>query len=83
MKDVARQLGATSTDANSFAEDMFYFERRIAEATPPSEELEDLRNRKIFTINALKSLAPSVILCIFYIYEIFFFFEGGKNIKNR
>lgn len=62
MKDVARQLGATSIDANSFSEDMFYFERRIAEATPSNEELENVFNHEIHTINDLKMSAPSVII---------------------
>ncbi|EEB18638.1 endothelin-converting enzyme, putative [Pediculus humanus corporis] len=62
MKDVARQLGATSIDANSFSEDMFYFERRIAEATPSNEELENVFNHEIHTINDLKMSAPSVPL---------------------
>ncbi|KAL0268403.1 UNVERIFIED_CONTAM: hypothetical protein PYX00_010359 [Menopon gallinae] len=60
MKDVAQLLGATSNDANSFSEDMFYFERRIAEITPPAEELEDIRKHEIHTINSLKILAPSI-----------------------
>lgn len=54
-------LGATSTDASSFAEEMFHFEKRIAEITPSLDELQDpatTYNR--ITLDALKSYAQSV-----------------------
>lgn len=54
-------LGATSTDASSFAEEMFHFEKRIAEITPSLDELQDpatTYNR--VTLDALKSYAQSV-----------------------
>ncbi|KAK6631079.1 hypothetical protein RUM43_014175 [Polyplax serrata] len=62
MKDVARHLGATSIDANSFSDDMFYFERRLAEAMLYTTDVEDVRKHQIFTIDTLKILAPSIPL---------------------
>lgn len=31
MRDVATMLGATSTDASQFSDDVYYYERRLAE----------------------------------------------------
>jgi predicted metalloendopeptidase len=61
LKDMVQLLGATSTDASSFAEEMFHFEKRIAEITPSLDELQDpatTYNR--ITLDALKSYAQSV-----------------------
>lgn len=69
MKDVVQILGANSIDANLFSEDMFYFERRIAEITPSNSELEDVRKHEIHTINSLKTIAPSV--SIFFLKFIY------------
>lgn len=62
MKDVVQMLGANSIDANSFSEDMFYFERRIAEITPSISDLEDIRKHEIHSISMLKTIAPSIPL---------------------
>lgn len=74
MKDVAQLLGATTYDANSFSEDMFYFERRIVEVTPSAEELEDIRKHEIHTISSLKIIAPSVGYSKLLILQAFIFY---------
>ncbi|XP_065338294.1 endothelin-converting enzyme 1-like [Cloeon dipterum] len=63
LKDMVQLLGATGPDASSFAEEMFHFEKRIAEITPSLDELQDpatTYNR--ITLEALKSHAQSIPL---------------------
>lgn len=66
LKDVVRLLGATKADANEFAENMFHFEKRIAEITPTIEELQDpLATYNRLNISRLKEVASSVsVFCI-------------------
>lgn len=46
LKDAVQLLGATSLEAVKFAEEVFHFEKRIAEMTPNTED----------TINPMKSI---------------------------
>jgi predicted metalloendopeptidase len=61
LKDMVQLLGATSTDASQFAEEMFHFEKRIAEITPSTDELQDpatTYNR--MTLHEQRQIAQSV-----------------------
>lgn len=58
VKDVAQMLGATSTDAATFADDLFGFERRLAERFP--SRLPDRTAHYRPTIAKLEDIAPSV-----------------------
>ncbi|CAH1396581.1 unnamed protein product [Nezara viridula] len=57
-KDVALTLGATSTDATTFSDDLFGFERRLAERFP--SRLPDRTAHYRPTISKLEEIAPSV-----------------------
>lgn len=39
LKDAVQLLGATSMEATKFAEEVFHFEKRIAELTPNTEDI--------------------------------------------
>jgi hypothetical protein len=39
LKDAVQLLGATSLEATKFAEEVFHFEKRIAELTPNTEDI--------------------------------------------
>lgn len=60
LKDVAQLLGATSSDAATFSEDMFFFERRLAEVTPDSRDLRPFQAALRMNVSELKNVAPSV-----------------------
>ncbi|XP_054286283.1 endothelin-converting enzyme 2-like [Macrosteles quadrilineatus] len=60
LKDVAQLLGATSSDAATFSEDMFFFERRLAEVTPDSQDLRPFQAALRMNVSELKNVAPSV-----------------------
>uniref|UniRef100_A0A146L141 Endothelin-converting enzyme 1 n=1 Tax=Lygus hesperus TaxID=30085 RepID=A0A146L141_LYGHE len=60
LKDIAVHFGATSDAATTFADDMFHFERRIAERYPsrPPDRAPNYRP----TLAKLEEIAPSVPL---------------------
>ncbi|XP_046679024.1 endothelin-converting enzyme 1-like [Homalodisca vitripennis] len=62
LKDVAQLLGATSSDAATFSEDMFNFERRLVEVTPDTRDLQPLQAANKNTVGELKNWAPSIPL---------------------
>lgn len=60
-KDVAQLLGATSFQGKSFADEMFYFEKRLAEITPdPLNYSDPVVNLKRYTVGELKSMSNTV-----------------------
>ncbi|XP_066995595.1 endothelin-converting enzyme 2 [Anabrus simplex] len=63
VRDVVLQLGATSSDAQAFSQDLFFFQKRIAEMTPDPEELQNpvATNRRV-TITNLTVTARSIPL---------------------
>lgn len=62
MKDVTLKLNAISTDARTFSEDMFGFEKRIAEIMPDSiHPLNITVYNKRITVGKLKEIAAMVI----------------------
>ncbi|KAF4520934.1 hypothetical protein B566_EDAN008909 [Ephemera danica] len=63
LKDMVQLLGATSTDASGFSEEMFHFEKRIAEITPTTEELRDpALTNNLMTLEEIRNLAQSIPL---------------------
>ncbi|KAG8236165.1 hypothetical protein J437_LFUL005272 [Ladona fulva] len=67
LKDVSQQLGATTNDASTFSDDVFHFEKRIAEITPstplsPSDTPLSWENQKIKTLGEIGHIAPSIPL---------------------
>lgn len=62
LKDVAQLLGAINTDASSFSDEMFYFERRIAEIIPENSSMktDPIASYHRITLADLKVSAPSV-----------------------
>uniref|UniRef100_A0A1B6L0T8 Endothelin-converting enzyme 1 n=1 Tax=Graphocephala atropunctata TaxID=36148 RepID=A0A1B6L0T8_9HEMI len=60
LKDVAQLLGATSSDAANFSEDMFNFERRLAEVTPDTRDLQPFQAANKNTVGEIKAWAPSI-----------------------
>lgn len=61
MDNVARQFGATASDANRFAENMFHYEKRLAEVMPTADQYQNpaLLYKKL-SIKELTSLAPTI-----------------------
>lgn len=64
LKDVAQLLGATRSAASKFSEDMFYFEKRLAEITPDLRDLYPLKAAHKMTVADLKSVARVNIVYI-------------------
>ncbi|KAE8750623.1 hypothetical protein FOCC_FOCC002603 [Frankliniella occidentalis] len=64
LKDVAQLLGAINTDASSFSDEMFYFERRIAEimSENTSLKIDPIASYHRITLADLKVSAPSIPL---------------------
>lgn len=60
MKDVVQVFSATSVEANLFANEMFFFERQLAEVLPPTSELSDTRTHQMLTISHLRTIASAV-----------------------
>ena len=61
LKDAAQLLGATSLEAVKFAEEVFHFEKRIAELTPNTEDvLDPIKNVQIVTVADLQRQSFSV-----------------------
>uniref|UniRef100_A0A1B6CAA0 Peptidase M13 N-terminal domain-containing protein n=1 Tax=Clastoptera arizonana TaxID=38151 RepID=A0A1B6CAA0_9HEMI len=62
LKDAAQTLGATSSNAESFSEEIFSYEKRIAEILPDTRNRDPFRTYNKMTIDELKTLAPSLQL---------------------
>lgn len=64
LKDVAQLLGAINTDASTFSDEMFYFERRIAEVMSVNSSLatDPITSYYRITLAELKPLVPSIPL---------------------
>jgi hypothetical protein len=60
MVDVSQLLGATSSDASSFSEEIFNYEKRIAEITPPGKQEDLLASHQRFTVARIKDFASLV-----------------------
>lgn len=62
MREMAKLFNAQSIQSNQFAENMFAYERRIAEVTPDLEEYQRPSDylRKRYSIRELMSIAPSI-----------------------
>ncbi|CAG2113563.1 unnamed protein product [Medioppia subpectinata] len=62
MRELAKLFNAQSIQANQFAENMFNYEKRIAEITPDLEEYEEPNDylKKRYSIRELMSIAPSI-----------------------
>ena len=62
MRELAKLFNAQSLQANQFAENMFAYEKRIAEVTPDLEEYQNPSNylKKRYSIRELMSIAPSI-----------------------
>jgi len=58
LKDVTMLLGAHSKDAATFSEDMFYFEKRLAEIMPDTDEISSGYTRvKLDTVKTSLSVS--------------------------
>ncbi|KAJ8872193.1 hypothetical protein PR048_025795 [Dryococelus australis] len=67
LGDAVQQLGGTSADARSFSEEVFHFEKRLAEVTPlPEALLEPLQTYHKMSLAELADKAPSVASCVLY-----------------
>ncbi|KAJ9589337.1 hypothetical protein L9F63_017466, partial [Diploptera punctata] len=62
LRDAVQLLGATSLAAEQFSNEIFHFEKRIAEITPDLMELKNPLDFTITTVEELKSKAPSIPL---------------------
>lgn len=64
LKDVAQLLGAINTEATTFSEDMFYFERRVSElmSEDSSQTSDTVTSYHRVTLAQLKQSAPSIPL---------------------
>ncbi len=62
MRELAKLFNAQSIQANQFAENMFSYEKRIAEVTPDLQEYQDPSSylKKRYSIKELMSIAPSI-----------------------
>lgn len=62
MREIAKQFSAQSLQANQFSENMFNYEKRIAEVTPDLEEYQNPAKyiKKRYSIRELMSIAPSI-----------------------
>lgn len=72
LKDVAQLLGAINTDASSFSDEMFYFERRIAEIMSENSSLktDPIASYHRMTLGDLKVSAPSVSFKEFFYFDL-------------
>ncbi|KAL5240909.1 hypothetical protein ACI65C_008319 [Semiaphis heraclei] len=62
MVDVSQLLGATSGDASIFSNDMFHYEKRIAEITPASKQEDPFNSHRRFKLSKLKEIAGMIPL---------------------
>lgn len=61
LKDAVQLLGATSLEATKFAEEVFHFEKRIAELTPNTEDiLNPIKSIQIMNVADLQRQSFSV-----------------------
>lgn len=60
MVDVSQLLGATSGDASIFSNDMFHYEKRIAEITPANKQEDPFNSHRRFKLSKLKEIAGMV-----------------------
>ncbi|XP_026475023.1 protein gone early-like [Ctenocephalides felis] len=60
MRDVATMLGATSTDASQFSDDVYYYERRLAETAASLGDIDADTKYEIVTLQQLQSAAPQL-----------------------
>lgn len=60
LKDTAQTLGATSSNAEAYSEEIFAYEKRIAEILPDMNDKEPFSAYNKMSIGDLKNLAPSV-----------------------
>lgn len=62
IKNIVQELGAKVLDASKFAEDIFHYERRLAEITPDFGELRNTSaNYKIMTVDELSRLSTTIL----------------------
>lgn len=71
MVDVSQLLGATSGDASIFSNDMFHYEKRIAEITPAGKQEDPFTSHRRFKLSKLKEIAGMV--CIIIIHKTIIF----------
>jgi len=69
MVDVSQLLGATSGDASIFSNDMFHYEKRIAEITPASKQEDPFHSHRRFKLSKLKEIAGMVRRYYIIIYK--------------
>nr|CAD7396102.1 unnamed protein product [Timema poppensis] len=63
LKDAVQKLGATSTEAATFSEEMYHFEKRIAEVTPEWSALQNpLTSYTKISIGEFENKASSIPL---------------------
>lgn len=62
MVDVSQLLGATSGDASIFSNDMFHYEKRIAEITPAGKQEDPFTSHRRFKLSKLKEIAGMIPL---------------------
>lgn len=60
MVDVSQLLGATSGDASIFSNDMFHYEKRIAEITPAGKQEDPFASHRRFKLSKMKEIAGMV-----------------------
>ncbi|XP_050523842.1 protein gone early-like [Daktulosphaira vitifoliae] len=62
LVDVTQLLGATSGDASTFSDDMFHYEKRIAEITPAVKQEDPFSSHHRFKLSKFKELAGMIPL---------------------
>lgn len=78
MVDVSQLLGATSSDASSFSEEIFNYEKRIAEITPPGKQEDLLASHQRFTVARIKDFAS--LVCFFFYSNALITTEYGHGV---
>ncbi|CAL8074169.1 unnamed protein product [Orchesella dallaii] len=61
LKDMAQSLGASSLNAGLFAKELFNYEKRIADVTPPPESLRDpVETLQTVTVSELRGMSTNI-----------------------
>lgn len=92
MVDVSQLLGGTSIDASTFSEDIYHYEKRIAEITPVGQQENPFISHRRLTLSKMKEIAGKVLQNVIvdrvgstYIFLNFLLclpvgMEGGENV---
>lgn len=83
MKDVVILLRATSSEAQKFSTDIFFYEKRIAEITPLTQILIDpVKTYNPISVSELKITAASVSVEFSNVFWFYFKYKREKNFSK-